>query len=242
MRPHRAAQGAPVDMQTPAISIDPQLHSVWPHTALGCVFWSAPVAAQEPRMWQFFTQKILPGLRQRLECAELAEMPQVGPSRKAFKAFGRDPGRVRISSEALYRRVRQGKELYRINTAVDANNLISLETGFSLGTYDLDRLHGDIALRTGRQGEAYAGIGKEELDLCRMPLLADEQSAFGCPCSDSRRAMIAEDGPDAPSPRRLLTVIYGFSGPDAVSDALSVTQNRLEAFAAAQVCASSVIC
>ena len=150
--------------------------------------------------------------------------------------------RVRISSEALYRRVRQGKDLYRINSAVDTNNLVSLETGFSLGTYDLARLNGNIALRAGLEGEAYAGIGKDDLDLCRMPLLADDQGAFGCPCSDSRRAMIAEDGPDTSSPRRLLTVIYGFSGAADVSDALNITQKHLEVFAGAQIFASSVIC
>ena len=229
-------------MLMPAISIDPELRSVWPDTALGCVFWSAPVRAEEPRLWQFFNQNVLPGLRLSLERTELADMPQIGPSRQAFKAFGRDPGRVRISSEALYRRVRQGKDLYRINSAVDANNLVSLETGFSLGTYDLARLSGNILLRAGREGEAYAGIGKDELDLCRMPLLADDQGAFGCPCSDSRRAMIAEDGPDTSSPRRLLTVIYGFSGAGHVSDALNITQKHLEVFAGAQLFASSVLC
>ena len=229
-------------MLMPAVSIDPQIRSLWPDTALGCVFWSAPVRPEEPRLWQFFDQHVLPGLRQALERTELADMPQIGPSRRAFRAFGRDPGRVRISSEALYRRVRQGKDLYRINTAVDANNLISLETGFSLGTYDLACLHGDIVLRQGFEGEAYTGIGKDALDLCRMPLLADDQGAFGCPCSDSRRAMIAGDGPGTSSPRRLLTVIYGFSGPHPVSDALDMARKHLEAFAAAQIYVSSVLC
>lgn len=229
-------------MLMPSISIDPQIRSIWPGTTLGCVFWSAPVRAEEPRLWHFLSQNVLPGLQQRLQDTELADMPQIGPSRQAFKAFGRDPGRVRISSEALYRRVRQGKNLYRINSAVDANNLVSLETGFSLGTYDLARLNGNIALRAGLEGEAYAGIGKDKLDLCRMPLLADDQGAFGCPCSDSRRAMIAEDGPDTSSPRRLLTVIYGFSGAAAVSDALNIAQKHLEVFAGAQIFSSSVIC
>ena len=54
-------------MLMPAISIDPELRSIWPDTALGCVFWSAPVQAEDPRLWQFFNQNVLPGLRQRLE-------------------------------------------------------------------------------------------------------------------------------------------------------------------------------
>ena len=58
----------------------------------------------------------------------------------------------------------------------------------------------------------------------------------------ARRAMIAEDGPDTSSPRRLLTVIYGFSGAGSISDALNITQKHLEVFAGAQIFASSVLC
>ena len=54
--------------------------------------------------------------------------------------------------------------------------------------------------------------------------------------------MIAEDGPDTSSPRRLLTVIYGFSGTGYVSDALNIAQKHLEVFAGAQIFASSVLC
>ena len=177
-----------------------------------------------------------------LESTELAAMPQIGPSRRAFKAFGRDPGRVRISSEALYRRLRQGKELYQINTAVDANNLVSLETGFSLGTYDLACLQGNLVLRLGREGESYAGIGKDTLDLNRMPLLADAMGPFGCPCSDSQRAMIVDNIAEDTAARQLLTVIYGFSGPQAVEDAISLTKKHFTAFAAAQISAANVVC
>ena len=226
----------------PTISIDPALAAIWPDTALGCVYWSASVLPQEPQLWQHFASHSQPWLAQMLESTELAAMPQIGPSRRAFKAFGRDPGRVRISSEALYRRLRQGKELYQINTAVDANNLVSLETGFSLGTYDLACLQGNLVLRLGREGESYAGIGKDTLDLNRMPLLADAMGPFGCPCSDSQRAMIVADSPDSAAPRQLLTVIYGFSGRQAVAEAISLTHKHFAAFLAAKIDAENAVC
>ncbi len=226
----------------PTVSIDPALAAIWPDTALGCVFWSAPVLPQEPRLWQHFASHTQPRLAQLLKNTELADMPQIGPSRRAFKAFGRDPGRVRISSEALYRRLRQGKELYHINTAVDANNLVSLETGFSLGTYDLACLQGNIVLRLGIEGERYAGIGKDTLDLHRMPLLADAIGPFGCPCSDSQRAMIVDNTTKNTTSRQLLTVIYGFSGADAVEAAISSTKKHFTAFSAAHVTASGIVC
>ena len=230
-----------MEILCPTVSIDPALAAVWPDTALGCVCWSAPVLPQEPQLWQHFASHTQPRLAQMLESTELAAMPQIGPSRRAFKAFGRDPGRVRISSEALYRRLRQGKELYHINTAVDANNLVSLETGFSLGTYDLACLQGNLVLRLGREGEVYAGIGKDTLDLHRMPLLADEQGPFGCPCSDSQRAMIVDNTTKNTASRQLLTVIYGFSGAESVEDAILLTQKQFTAFAAAQVTATGIV-
>ena len=231
-----------METHLPTVSIDPALAAIWPETALGCVFWSAPVLPQQPQLWQFFASHTQPMLAQLLQTTELADMPQIGPSRRAFKAFGRDPGRVRISSEALYRRLRQGKELYRINSAVDANNLVSLETGFSLGTYDLACLQGDLVLRLGREGEGYAGIGKDTLDLNRMPLLADALGPFGCPCSDSQRAMIVADSPDSAAPRQLLTVIYGFSGRQAVAEAISLTHKHFTAFLAAKIDAENAVC
>ena len=231
-----------MDTLFPTVSIDTALAAIWPDTALGYVFWSAPVLPQEPRLWQYFASHTQPRLAQLLENTELADMPQIGPSRRAFKAFGRDPGRVRISSEALYRRLRQGKELYHINTAVDANNLVSLETGFSLGTYDLACLQGDLMLRLGSEGERYAGIGKDTLDLNRMPLLADAIGPFGCPCSDSQRAMIIDNAAPNTAARQLMTVIYGFSGAEAVEAAISLTQQHFVAFAAAHVTASDIVC
>ena len=230
-----------MDTLFPTVSIDTALAAIWPDTALGYVFWSAPVLPQEPRLWQYFASHTQPRLAQLLENTELADMPQIGPSRRAFKAFGRDPGRVRISSEALYRRLRQGKELYHINTAVDANNLVSLETGFSLGTYDLACLQGDLMLRLGNEGERYAGIGKDTLDLNRMPLLADAIGPFGCPCSDSQRAMIVDNTAPNAALRQLLTVIYGFSGAESVEAAILLTQKHFTAFAAAQVTATGIV-
>ena len=68
-------------------------------------------------------------------------------SRAAYKAFGRNPGRYRVSSEALLCRVRRGDELYHVNSVVDVNNLISVESGLSVGSYDLEQLQGDIVFR-----------------------------------------------------------------------------------------------
>ena len=195
-------------------SVDGGLKALWPDAVLGIVLWKPGAPASSGRLWEDYEQAVQPALYARLQTTELAGMPEIGPSRRAFKAFGIDPGRTRISSESLYRRVRQAKDLYRVNAVVDANNLVSLETGFSLGSYDRAGIRGDAVFRLGLAGEAYEGIGKGAIKLERMPLLADGQGPFGCPVSDSRRTMVGEGARD------ILTVIYGFSGRQSVERAL----------------------
>jgi len=112
------------------------------------------------------------------------------PARTLYRRFGIDPTKVRPSSEALVRRVVRGKGLYRINTLVDACNLSSLEFGLPVGLYDGHKIVGDVVCRHGWQGEAYKGIGKEEIHLNGRPVLADARGPFGNPSSDSDRTKI----------------------------------------------------
>ena len=129
------------------------------------------------------------------------------------------------SSESLYRRVRQGKALYQINSVVDANNLVSLETGFSLGSYDTARIGADIVFRLGKAGEVYPGIGKDDIALENMPLLADGEGAFGSPTSDSTRAMITQETCSC------LTVVFSFSARSKLEEALALTVKRFGQYA-----------
>ena len=211
-------------MDIPTLSMDEELKALWPETRLGCLFYETETREADAALRER-TEALLPSLRATLESTPLADMPNLGEARAAYRAFGKDPGRWRISSEALYRRVRQNKDLYRINSVVDVNNLVSLETGFSLGSYDLDAVGAATVFRLGREGETYAGIGKGGIDLCRMPLLADGQGPFGSPTSDSTRTMIT------PGTRRVLTVIYAFSARDRLESALALAAERFAVFA-----------
>ena len=60
----------------------------------------------------------------------------------------------------MLRRVRRNDELYHINSVVDVNNLISVESGLSVGSYDLENIHGDIVFRKAGNGEGHNRIGK----------------------------------------------------------------------------------
>lgn len=118
---------------------------------------------------------------------------RLAPARRLYRALGLDPTRTRPASEALLRRVLQGKGLYAVNSAVDAANLVSLSLALPVGLYDLaniEPVHKRVELRLGRAGEAYPGIGKEEIHLEDRPCLCDERGPFGNPSSDSARTQV----------------------------------------------------
>lgn len=203
------------------IQIDASVRQCWPETRLGVLTFAVEVQKEAPGLAERMAS-CLPSLCARMEETPFASWPNLAESRAAFRACGKDPGRYRVSSEALLRRIRQGKDLYQINSVVDVNNLISLTSGFSLGSYDRDRLEGPLVLRCGKDGESYEGIGKGSVNLAGLPLLADARGPVGSPCSDSPRAMITE------TTRRCLCLVYGFSSRAALEAAVA---EAAEAFA-----------
>lgn len=144
-------------------------------------------------------------------------LPAFTPARRMYHSCGLDPSKTRPSSEALVRRILQGKDLYRVNTAVDAANLASITVLRSIGLYDADRIDpespgeatgpderriGVIHLRMGLAGEKYAGIGKDVIHLEGRPAMVDRHGPFGNPSADSDRTKVTLET------RRLLFVLF----------------------------------
>ena len=90
----------------------------------------------------------------------VSEVPQIAAARKAYRAFGKDPARYRVSSEALMRRLVKGQGIYRINSVVDTNNLVSLRCGHSIGAFSAELVEGSVVFRKARPGEPYEAIGR----------------------------------------------------------------------------------
>jgi DNA/RNA-binding domain of Phe-tRNA-synthetase-like protein len=156
----------------------------------------------------------------------LAEAAPVREVRGMFRGWGMDPSKYRPSSEALLRRVVQGKGLYLISNVVDLANLGSVETGWPYGCYDLAKLGPPVVLRHGTAGESYERVGKEMWHLEGRPTLADADGPFGSPISDSTRTMITE------ATRSALVVIYAPLGArnEAVGEAMERLSQRLSQF------------
>ncbi len=148
-----------------------------------------------------------------------ADMPGVAENRAMFHRLGVDPTKTRPSSEALLRRVLQGKPLPEIHPVVDVCNLASLEFQFSLGLYDRDLVRNAVFARLGRMGEGYDGIRKARVNLSNRPLLADDDGPFGAPTSDSARTQVTT------STTSILAVV--FSPAERRSDELSAMLGRI---------------
>ena len=123
-----------------------------------------------------------------LTTESLKEMSGIAATRKVYRACGKDPSRYRPASEALIRRMLQGKALYQIDTLVDLVNLASIVYGYSIGGFDADKFEGNtLSLGVGKAGEPYEGIGRGMINIEGLPVYRDQIGGVGTPTSDNER-------------------------------------------------------
>lgn len=145
--------------------------------------------------------------RGELTTESLKELTSISATRRVYRAFGKDPSRYRPASEALIRRVLQGKELYQRDTLVDLVNLASIAYGYSIGGFDADKFVGDtLTLGIGREGEPYEGIGRGQINIQGLPVYRDAVGGVGTPTSDNERTKMSLET------RHLLVLINGYDG------------------------------
>lgn len=126
--------------------------------------------------------------KQTLTTESLKEMSGIAATRRVYRACGKDPSRYRPASEALIRRMLQGKKLYQIDTLVDLVNLASIAYGYSIGGFDADKFEGEtLTLGVGMAGEPYEGIGRGMINIEGLPVYRDEKGGVGTPTSDNER-------------------------------------------------------
>lgn len=174
------------------LTLAPELESI---VRPGAIWWSgATVIAHEHRL-----DPLLADAEARVRISPPAESAAV---RTMYKKVGIDPTKTRPSNEALLRRVRKGDSIPRINSAVDIVNWCSLEFQLPYGLYDSSKISGPVTMRLGAEGESYAGIRKDDVNVGGRITVADEAGAFGNPTSDSARTMVT------PAATELLVVVY----------------------------------
>ena len=159
-----------------------------------------------PELWDEI-HRLEEQFRSELTTESLKDLPSIAATRAVYRKCGKDPSRYRPASEALIRRMLQGKELYQIDTLVDLVNLASIAYGYSIGGFDASKFVGDtLTLGIGREGEPYEGIGRGMLNIAGLPVYRDALGGVGTPTSDNERTKMTL------STRHLVVLVNGYDG------------------------------
>ncbi len=187
------------------VIISDEIKALCPEAALGVLSYCAEVQKSPAELLQLFETTVRQ-LESQYGLQDIAGLPNIQDTRRAYKALGKSVHEYRNAAEAMLRRIVKGNGLYQINNVVDINNLISVSSGYSIGVYATGCLLGQVELCRAPAGEKYEGIGKAAVNIEYLPTLYDDRGAFGNPTSDSQRAMIQ------PGQHKIMSVIYSFNG------------------------------
>ncbi|UCD92421.1 MAG: hypothetical protein JSV43_00345 [Methanobacteriota archaeon] len=144
------------------ISIEPSLTREYDELAVHeTTIPNLTVKRENPEL-EAFKKELIAKIEDTYELESLKDVETIRKYRDFFWRLGIDPTKIRPASEALIRRILQGKPIPKINTAVDAYNLVSIETHIAIGAFDEGMLEGALMMRWAEEGEKFLGIGMKE--------------------------------------------------------------------------------
>lgn len=188
------------------VTVSKEIESVCPGIVGACVEAQVVNSSYSEPLWQEI-RELGEHYRQTLTTESLKQMPAIEATRRVYRACGKDPSRYRPSSEALIRRMLQGKKLYQKDTLVDLGNLASIRSGYSIGCFDAEKFAGQrLTLGVGREGEPYEGIGRGMINIAGLPVYRDEVGGVGTPTSDNERTKITA------STTHFVALVNGYDG------------------------------
>jgi len=196
------------------VSISEEIAKACPDLHVAVVECDVVNTVSDEQLWKEITE-METHIRTTCKLEDINKFPPIQATRQAYKRLGKDPNRYRPSAEALRRRILRELPLYKIDTLVDIINLLSIQSGYSIGGFDAGKIDGNLVLGVGREGEIYHGIGRGELNIAGLPVYRDNQGGVGTPTSDEERTKIDMNT------GKLLMIINGYSGKDGLQEALT---------------------
>lgn len=187
------------------IKIAQQIQQKLPELRLATISCNVKNTDYHPDLWREIEQ-VCRQTQKDSDFEQIKNQIHVKACKDAYRKLGKDPNRYRPSAESLRRRIVKGNPLYQITTVVDIINLVSLQTGYSIGGFDQNKVDGKIILGIGQPDEPYEGIGRGQLNIENLPVYRDEKGGIGTPTSDNTRTAI-DINTDT-----LLLVINDFAG------------------------------
>lgn len=156
--------------------------------------------------FEVYEQDIFNEIRSQDDLESMKDDALFRSYRDLYWTFGMDPTKLRVSSEALRRRILRGLNLWRISDLVDVANLASAYHKLPIGLVDDAKREGALRVRTARKGEEFVRIGGKSIQ-CRGReiVLADDEKiiCFGYATHDSELTKVA------PETKDVLLLVYG---------------------------------
>ena len=181
-----------------------------------------------------FEERIFEEIQSRHSLSSLKDEPILRSYRDLYWRFGMDPTKLRVSSEALLRRILRGENLWRINNLVDSMNLVSAHHRIPIGLADLRRIAGNLTVRQARKGESFTRIGGKIIK-CRGRelVIADNEkiTCFGFATHDSDYTKIVKKTESA-----LVYLCFSGEVPTQIRDeSIQLTMEYLEKWVPCEV-------
>jgi DNA/RNA-binding domain of Phe-tRNA-synthetase-like protein len=156
--------------------------------------------------FEVYEQELFNEIRSQDDLESIKDDPLFRSYRDLYWTFGMDPTKLRVSSEALRRRILRGLNLWRISDIVDVANLASAYHKLPIGLVDAAKREGELRIRTAKKGEEFVRIGGKAIH-CRGReiVLADDKKiiCFGYATHDSELTKVV------PETKDVLFLIYG---------------------------------
>lgn len=207
------------------ITVSEEIKNICPCFSGVAIFAKVKNSIYNEKLWEEINS-LTKEYRETHEIEDIKRNPVIEATRMAYKRLGKDPNRYRPSSEALCRRILRDIPLYQIDTLVDLINLVSIRTGYSIGGFDADKIHGDsLTLGVGKADEPYEAIGRGIMNIEGLPVYRDAIGGIGTPTSDHERTKISLETTS------FLAIINGYSGKAGVEEAAVYMQDLLKEFA-----------
>lgn len=210
-----------------SISINYLIYDVCPQFVSVQIECDVKNSAFDARLWhdiEAFRKDFL----ENKKVEDINKFTPISATRHTYKKLGKDPNRYRPSAEALRRRILKGNELYKINTLVDAINLISLKTGYSIGGFDARLIQGNLELGVGQKDEKFEAIARGLLNIEGLPVYRDSVGGIGTPTSDEERTKIGLHT------NKLLMLLNAYSGKEGLDEAVEYSRYVLEKYVGAE--------
>ncbi len=197
-----------------------------PNLRVGMVTIDNLQVGQSTLSFEEYEQEIFNEIRSRMTLEDVKDDSIFRSYRDLYWSFGMDPTKLRVSSEAVLRRVLKGLNLWRISDIVDIINLASAYHKIPIGLIDISKLDGDLVIRSAHKGEIFQRIGGKTI-MCRGReiVVADETKivCFGYATHDSENTMITKNSTN------VLVLLYGAEvvTRTIMEDALATTVNMI---------------